>query len=82
MVAELHIRLSNANGPRGKGEAHANQAMRILRTLFNFAMLEYKEAQKQPVILSNPVRTLKARRLWNKAFVHCQSANIINEQLI
>ncbi len=67
MVAERHIKLSNANGPRGKGEAHANQAMRVLRTLFNFAMLEYKDAKKQPVIVSNPVRTLKARRLWNKA---------------
>jgi integrase len=66
MVADRHIRISNSNGPRGKGEAHANQAMRVLRTLFNFAMLEYKDAKGQPLVTSNPVLGLKARRLWNE----------------
>ncbi|HEY9755420.1 MAG TPA: tyrosine-type recombinase/integrase [Oculatellaceae cyanobacterium] len=66
-VAARQIKLSNANGPRGKGEAQANQAMRVLRTLFNYAMLTYKDAQKQPIIKANPVVGLKARRLWNKA---------------
>ncbi|HEY1645795.1 MAG TPA: tyrosine-type recombinase/integrase, partial [Candidatus Saccharimonadales bacterium] len=67
MVADKHTALSNAHGPRGKGEAQANQAMRILRTLFYFAMLTYKDVKKQPLIVSNPVRGLKARRLWNKS---------------
>jgi integrase len=66
MVADKQTELSNAHGPRGKGEAQANQAMRVLRTLFNFAMLAYKDAKKQPLIVTNPVRGLKSRRLWNK----------------
>lgn len=66
MVAERHSALSNKNGPRGKGEAHANQAMRILRTLFIFAMSEYTDAKEQPLITSNPVDVLKKKRLWNK----------------
>lgn len=66
MVAERQIAISNANGPRGKGEAHANQSMRILRTLINYAMLVYKDGEGKPVITSNPVKELKGRRLWNK----------------
>lgn len=67
MVAEKHIAISNAHGPRGKGEAQANQAMRVLRTLFNFAMVTYKDGKKQPLITANPVQALKSRRLWNEA---------------
>jgi integrase len=67
MVAERHTELSTRNGPRGKGEAHANQAMRILRTIFNFAMVEYKDEKKRPIITNNPVMVLKQKRLWNKS---------------
>jgi integrase len=66
MVVERQLTLSNANGPRGKGEAQANQAMRVLRTLFNFAIEHYKDMNKQPIVVSNPVRALKTRRLWNE----------------
>lgn len=66
MVAERHATLSNANGPRGKGEAHANQAMRILRSWFIFALSEYTDANGKPLITSNPVDVLKTKRLWNK----------------
>lgn len=66
MVADRQLAISSASGPRGKGEAAANQAMRVLRTLFNFAMETYKDSDKTAVITSNPVLTLKARRLWNK----------------
>lgn len=66
MVAQRHIALSNANGPRGKGEAQANQAMRVLRTLMGFAIEHYKDSDKKPLITGNPVRALKTRRLWNE----------------
>lgn len=65
MVAERQRILSSANGPRGKGEAQANQGMRVLRTLFNFAIEHYKDSNKQRIVTLNPVRALKVRRLWN-----------------
>jgi integrase len=65
MVAERHKEISNRNGPRGKGEAHANQAMRILRSLFNYAGVLYEDSNGNPVV-SNPVRRLSQAKLWNK----------------
>ena len=79
MVAARHTQLSNANGPRGKGEAQADQAMRVLRTLFNFAKLTYKDANKKSLITINPVESLKARRLWNK--VQSREEIISDEEL-
>jgi integrase len=67
MVSERHTALSNANGPRGKGEAQADQAMRVLRTLFNYAMLTLRDKRQKRIITENPVLRLKAERLWNKA---------------
>jgi integrase len=66
MVAERQLVLSNANGLRGKGEAQANQSMRVLRTLFNFAIEKYKDGNNRPVVTRNPVKALKSRRLWNE----------------
>jgi len=65
MVASRHKKLSTANGPRGKGEAQANQAMRVLRTLCNFSMLQYKDAEGRSLMVSNPVKYLSQLDLWN-----------------
>lgn len=59
MVEKRHFELSNAHGPRGKGEAHANQAMRILRTLMNYAI-------SSEIISTNPVKRLSDKKLWNR----------------
>lgn len=65
MVADRHKEISNRNGPRGKGEAHANQAMRILRSLFNYAGVLFEDANGNSGV-SNPVRRLSQAKLWNK----------------
>lgn len=65
MVQERHLQLSNANGPRGKGEAQANQAMRVLRSLLNYAATVYEDAEGRPLILENPVKRLSQAKLWN-----------------
>lgn len=77
MIAARHKQLSNANGKRGKGEAQANQAMRVLRTLFNFAMISYKDAQNQPLLSSNPVKFLSQLDLWNE---NKRRTSIISDQ--
>ncbi len=66
MVHKRHVAISNAYGPRGKGEAQANQAMRLLRSLLNFAAATYEDAEGRPLIVENPVRRLSQTRAWNK----------------
>lgn len=66
MVQRRHREISNANGPRGKGEAHANQAMRTLRCLLNYAAAAYEDADGRPIVPENPVRRLTQTRTWNK----------------
>lgn len=70
MVAAKQLDLSQHKGRRSNSDgakAQANQAMRVFRTLHNFAKLRYKDANKQPLVTTNnPVQTLKPRRLWNK----------------
>ena len=65
MIEKRHVALSNAHGPRGKGDAHANQAMRFLRTLFNYAITVEADAP-EPVIQINPVKRLSEKKIWNK----------------
>lgn len=66
MVQKRHHSLSNANGPRGKGTASANQSMRLLRVIFNHAAITYEDANGQPVITDNPVKRLSQISAWNK----------------
>lgn len=66
MVKKRHEKLSNKNGPRGKGVASANQAMRLLRVIFNYAMLAYDNGDGQPIINDNPVIILSQLKSWNK----------------
>jgi integrase len=46
------------------GAAYANQAMRILRALFNFAAGVYEDAVGRSLITENPVRRLSQARAW------------------
>ncbi len=66
MVQARHEKISNAHGPRGKGEAHANQAMRVLRSLLNYANSVYEDADGRPVMDENPVTRLSQAKLWNR----------------
>lgn len=58
-VVNMHAEISK------RGKAHANQAFRYLRALFNYAIPKYRSDDK-PVILENPVDVLSQLRLWNK----------------
>jgi integrase len=45
-------------------KAQANQAFRILRSLINYAMENYRPGNK-PIILENPVKVLSATKRWH-----------------
>ncbi len=66
MVEKRHRELSNAFGPRGKGEAQAHQAMRLLRALFNYAEAILEDASGKPIVSHNPVKRLTQIKAWNK----------------
>jgi len=54
----------SALGKRSK--ARANNAMRVLRAVFNHAITKYEDAQGNPVIANNPVDRLSHMRAWYK----------------
>ncbi|WP_218814603.1 tyrosine-type recombinase/integrase [Rickettsiella endosymbiont of Dermanyssus gallinae] len=47
-----------------RSESRANDAMRVLRALFNFAMNEYEDDKGKPLIFENPVKRLSHKRAW------------------
>lgn len=49
-----------------KSQARANNAMRLLRALFNHARKKYEDAHGNPIILVNPVDRLSDNRAWYK----------------
>lgn len=44
----------------------ANAAMRIVKTLYNFALERYDDEDDQPILKRNPVKTLSALKAWNE----------------
>lgn len=60
MVASRHIALGK------KSHARANNAMRVLRALFNFAEANYDDGQGISIISENPTRRLTQTRAWYK----------------
>jgi integrase len=58
-VAKHHEKLGEKHGA-----AYANQAMRVLRALFNFAAGQYEDAAGRSLITENPVKRLSQARSW------------------
>jgi integrase len=58
MVAKRHTKFGE------QSRARANNAMRVLRALFNFAMGEYEDSKGQSLFLENPVKRLSHTRAW------------------
>ncbi len=58
-ITKHHEKLGQNNGT-----AYANQAMRLLRALFNFAAGQYEDAAGRSLITENPVKRLSQARAW------------------
>lgn len=57
-VRQIHLKAGK------KSHARANYAMRLLRALFNFAMVEYEDADGNSLFPANPVKKLSQQRAW------------------
>lgn len=58
-VVKQHTYLGKKHGP-----AYADQAMAILRALFNFASAQYEDSQGRSLISENPTNRLSQTRAW------------------
>ena len=59
MVQQRHAWLGRRNGPH-----YANNALRLLRALYNFAAAAYDDAEGHPLVPLNPVSVLTQTRAW------------------
>ncbi|STX37476.1 tyrosine-type recombinase/integrase [Legionella feeleii] len=59
MIAKRHSQHGKTNS-----KARANNCMRVLRAIFNFAMYQYQTGDGQPIIVMNPVKYLSHTRGW------------------
>ena len=59
MVQQRHRWLGRRNGPH-----YANNALRLLRALYNFAGAAYDDVEGHPLIPVNPVTVLTQTRAW------------------
>ncbi len=59
MLAKRHLQHGT-----NTSKARANNAMRVLRAIFNFATFEYHTSDGQPIITVNPVKYLSHTRAW------------------
>ena len=66
MIQSRHQALTRTTKQGTTGEVQANMAMRILRTILNFAASNFETADDQPIITMNPVRTLSQNRSWHR----------------
>lgn len=60
MVQKRHLKLSQDNGI-----VQADNAMRSLRTVYNFAMAQYVDENDESLIKKNPVDVLSATKAWH-----------------
>ncbi len=58
MVEQKHRELGKTS------PARANNTMRVLRAIFNFAQEQYEDSQGRPVLSVNPVSRLSKNRSW------------------
>ncbi|HHF7348592.1 TPA: tyrosine-type recombinase/integrase [Legionella feeleii] len=59
MIAKRHTKHGQTNS-----KARANNAMRVLRAIYNYAMYEYQDGNGHPIITINPVKYLSHTRAW------------------
>lgn len=60
MVQERHATRSQTSAAR------ANNEMRVLRGVFNYATNEYRDKNDKPLITENPVYVLSHNKAWNR----------------
>lgn len=60
-IASKHAEITESSGP-----AHADNAMRSLRSILNFAMVQFEGPDGERPMSENPVAKLSQTRAWNR----------------
>jgi len=66
MIQARHKELSDVPGVRGDRKARANGAMHMLRKIFNFAAVKYRDSEDRSLFPENPVKVLTQFDAWNE----------------
>lgn len=64
MVLKRHLKIGDGGG----GKAQANQAMRVLRAVYNYAIARYDDGIGNPIIYYNPVTILSLTKAWYRVY--------------
>lgn len=64
MVAHRHQRIADGTADKPSMPVAANNAMRILRALFNFASGQYEAKEGESLFPDNPVKRISHTRAW------------------
>ena len=61
MIQQKHLEISESS------KAQANMVMRVFSAVYNFSIEHYLDEDDQPILVPyNPVKTLSAKKAWNK----------------
>lgn len=60
-ISQRHAQVTEQSGP-----AHADNAMRSLRSILNFAMVQFEGPNGERPMIENPVARLSQTRAWNR----------------
>lgn len=82
MCAQKFDELLSLKGPRTTdGKAQADQAMRTLRSIYNFASALYEDQDGKSLLPENPVNRLSQAQLWKKSKIQPRNNVITPIQL-
>lgn len=61
MIQQKYLEISESS------KAQANMVMRVFSAVYNFSIEHYLDEDDQPILVPyNPVKTLSAKKAWNK----------------
>lgn len=82
MCAQKFDEVLRLKGPRTTdGKAQADQAMRLFRSLYNYASVLYEDSNGKSLLSENPVRRLSQAKLWKKSQIEPRTNVIKPTQL-
>ena len=69
MIEDRFLEVTHGTGKFIVKEAsptRANTMIRVLRALYNYAMVQYVDSQEEPLILHNPTKIISHNKSWNR----------------
>jgi integrase len=69
MIEDKFLEVTHGTGmfiEKDASPTRANTMIRVLRALYNYAMVQYVDSQEEPLILHNPTKIISHNKSWNR----------------